>query len=479
MRILQVASEAVPVCKTGGLADVVTALSRALVEAGDDVGVLLPAYRGTLERTGATMRHELGDPLGTGHAARLWSAELGDTGATLLLLQCDPLYDRDGGLYGDALGIDWPDNHLRFGLLARVAAQLAIASPVLDRPVDLVHAHDWQAALAIGHLAWWGAGRPATVFTVHNLHFAGRFPKSVLPAIGAPASAWSLEELEFYGEVALLKAGLVHADRITTVSPTYADEIRTAAGGIGFDGLLRWRGDAVSGVLNGIDTQVWDPSHDPALEVGYDAEHLDDKRRLRTSLQRELGLVPQTAAPVFGLISRLTWQKGIDLLLESWPTVHALGAQLVVLGSGEPGIEQALAELAAAHPGRVAFVCGYDEALSHRIYGGVDVLCVPSRFEPCGLTQMYAMRYGTPPLVRHTGGLADTVADGDTGFVFGPPTAAACTDALVRATLAYEDRPGFAAMQRRAMAEPHDWSASAAAYRRIYREAIALRGTVR
>jgi starch synthase len=476
MRILQVASEAVPVCKTGGLADVVAALSRALVSGGDDVGVLLPAYRGVLERTGAKLRHELGDPLGTGHAARLWSAELGDTGALLLLLQCDPLYDRDGGPYGDVHGIDWPDNHLRFALLSRVAAQLAIASPVLDRPVDLVHAHDWQAALCIGHLAWWGAGRPATVFTVHNLHFAGRFPQSVVRAIGAPASAWSPAELEFYGEVSLLKAGLVHADRVTTVSPTYADEIRTPAGGIGFDGLLRWRGDAVQGVLNGIDTHVWDPSGDPALAVHYDAQHLDDKTRLRAALQRELDLSPQDHAPIFGVVSRLTWQKGLDLLLEAWPAAQGLGAQLVVLGSGEPGLEQAITQLALQHPGRVAFVRGYDDALSHRIFAGVDVLCVPSRFEPCGLTQMYAMRYGTPPLVRHTGGLADTVTDDVTGFVFGPPSAAACADALVRATVAYEDRDRFRAMQRRAMAEPHDWSASADEYRRIYREAIAVRG---
>jgi len=479
MRILQVASEAVPVCKTGGLADVVTALSRALVECGDDVGVLLPAYRGTIERTGATLRHELGDPLGLGHPARVWTAPLADTGATLCLLQCDPLFDRDGGLYGDPQGVDWPDNHLRFGLLARVAAQLALASPALDRPVDLVHAHDWQAALAIGHLTWWGAGRPATVFTVHNLHFAGRFPHSVLPAIGAPASAWSPSELEFFGEVSLLKAGLVHADRVTTVSPTYADEIRTPAGGIGFDGLLRWRGEAVRGVLNGIDTSVWDPARDEALTVRYDASRLDDKHLARAALQREVGLDPQTHAPIFGVVSRLTWQKGIDLLLEAWPAALAVGAQLVVLGSGEAGLELALAELAAAHPGRVAFVRGYDEGQSHRIFAGVDCLCVPSRFEPCGLTQMYAMRYGTPPVVRKTGGLADTVTDDDTGFVFGPPTAAACADALVRAAVAYADRPRFVAMQRRAMAERHDWAASAQAYREIYREAVASRGALR
>ena len=482
MRILQVASEAVPVCKTGGLADVVTALSAALVDADHEVVVLLPAYRGVFDRVEATPMFELGDPLGLGHTTRLWSARLPDTQATAWLLQCDPLFDRIGGPYGDDAGIDWPDNHLRFALLARAAAQLALASPTFGRAIDVVHAHDWQAALATAYLAWWGVGRPATVFTVHNLHFTGRFPASILPEIGAPASAWSPKDLEFYREASFLKAGLVHADRITTVSPTYADEIRTAAGGIGFDGLLRWRGGAVRGVLNGIDTRTWNPATDPALGVPYDLDHLAGKAAARLGLQSELGLAPQNTAPVFGVVSRLTWQKGIDLFLAASAAVLAEGAQLVILGSGEPALELAVAELAAAHPGRVAVRRGYDEGLSHRIFAGADLLCVPSRFEPCGLTQLYAMRYGTPPVVRNTGGLADTVADDDarpgagTGFVFDPPTAEGCAQAMLRACAAWRDTSRFSALQRRAMTQRHDCSASAGVYLDIYREAIASRG---
>lgn len=485
MRILQVASEAVPVCKTGGLADVVTALSSALEDAGDAVGVLLPAYRGTLDKVDASPLFELGDPLGLGHPARVWSAPAGKGGPTLCLLQCDPLYDRPGGPYGDEAGVDWPDNHLRFALLARAAAQIALASPLTGRPIDVVHAHDWQAALATAYLSWWGAGRPATVFTVHNLHFTGRFPQAILPRIGAPPSAWSPTDLEFYGEASYLKAGLVHADRVTTVSPTYADEIRTAAGGIGFDGLLRSRGDDVRGILNGIDERTWDPAADAALGVRYDADHLAGKQAARAALQREVGLDVQNTAPVFGIVSRLTWQKGIDLVTVGIAPVLAAGAQLVVLGSGEPGLEAALAGLAAEHPGRVVLRRGYDEALSHRIFAGADFFAVPSRFEPCGLTQMYAMRYGTPPVVRRTGGLADTVIDDDetdgagTGFVFDAPTAEACAEALLRATAAWHTPGRHAGVQRRAMAQRHDWRSSAAAYRSIYAEAIAARGTPR
>lgn len=481
MRILQVASEAVPLCKTGGLADVVTALSEALVRRGDEVIVLMPAYRGTIAKARATAAFELGDPLGLGHPARVHAAPLGDSGATVYLLECDALFDRPGGPYGDEAGDDWPDNHLRFALLARAAAQIALASAALGGSIDVVHAHDWQAALATAYLAWWGAGRPATVFTVHNLHFTGRFPQSILPAIGAPSSAWSPADLEFYGEASYLKAGLVHADRVTTVSPTYADEIRTPEGGIGFDGLLRWRGDAVRGVLNGIDTRAWDPAHDPALTSTYDAANLEGKRAARAALQRELGLDLQSGAPILGVVSRLTWQKGIDLLLAGIPAALAQGAQLVVLGSGEPGLEQACLSLAAAHPGRVAVRRGYDEALSHRIFAGTDLFAVPSRFEPCGLTQMYAMRYGTPPIVRRTGGLADTVVDDDatggagTGFVFDLPTVEACTEALFRAIAAFRDPLRYAALQRRAMGSRHDWADSAGIYRDLYLEAAADR----
>ncbi len=483
MRILQVASEAVPLCKTGGLADVVTALSQALVDGGDDVRVLLPAYRGMLERVTIERRFELGDPLGLGVPARIACATLPDTRVQAWLLQCDALFDRAGGPYVDEHGRDHGDNHLRFALLARAAAELALASGPMGWPVDVVHAHDWQSALVAGYLAWWGRGRPATVLTVHNLQFAGRFAPQVLGAIAAPPWSFSPAGLEFYGQISLLKAGLVWADRVTTVSPTYADEIRTPEGGIGFDGLLRHRGTAVVGILNGIDDRAWDPANDAALAQHYDASSLGDKQLCRRALQRELGLQEQPDAPVLGLVGRLTWQKGIDLLLGGIDVALAQGAQLAMLGSGEPELESALAQRVAAHRGAVALRRGYDEALSHRIFAGADLFLVPSRFEPCGLTQMYAMRYGTPPVVRRTGGLADTVRDEDehpgagTGFVFDAPEPGAFAAALQRAITTWRDRPHFEAVQRRGMAGHYGWARGAAAYRRVYEEAIAAART--
>lgn len=482
MRILHVASEAVPVCKTGGLADVVSGLARAQAEAGDDVTILLPAYRGTLDKVAVTSHVELGDPLATGHPMRMWTTAKTDRAPTFALLQCDPLFDRPGGPYVDAAGLDFVDNHVRFAALSRAAATLAIGSRVGSNPIDVVHAHDWPAAMTTAYLSWWGRGRPATVFTIHNLHFTGRFDEEVMPEIAAPPSAWSPDDLEFYGQVSFLKAGLVHGDRVTTVSPSYADEIRTPAGGIGFDGLLTWRGDAVVGVLNGIDLEAWDPSTDPALKHHYDAARFALKAQARLALQQELGLVAQRDAPVLGIVSRLTWQKGIDLWLAAMPEALAAGAQLVVLGSGEIEVETALDALALAYPDQVAVRHGYHEALSRRIYAGVDLLGVPSRFEPCGLTQMYAMRYGTPPIVRRTGGLADTVFDDDenpghgNGFVFDEPTGIACGAAITRAIAAFGDRDRFVALARRGMAERHDWSRGAASYAELYRAAIAELG---
>lgn len=478
MRILHVASEAVPVCKTGGLADVVSGLARAQAEAGDDVTILLPAYRGTLERTAVTTSIAIGDPLALGYDMRVWSTAKAERAPTFALLQCDPLFDRPGGPYVDTAGLDFADNYLRFAALSRAAATIALGSRVGPHPIDVVHAHDWPAAMTTAYLSWWGKGRPATVFTIHNLHFTGRFDARVMPQIAAPPSAWSPKDLEFYGQVSFLKAGIVHGDRVTTVSPSYADEIRTPDGGIGFDGLLRWRGAAVTGVLNGIDLDAWNPATDPALVHHYDAEHLATKMRARAALQSELGLRVQQSAPVLGVVSRLTWQKGIDLWLEAMPAALAEGAQLVVLGSGEPALQEAVDALARAHPGEVAVAHGYDDGLSRRIFAGADLFGVPSRFEPCGLTQMYAMRYGTPPIVRRTGGLADTVIDDDdakgggNGFVFGEAAGPACAAAIGRAITAYRDRDRFVALCRRGMAERHDWSRGAASYAELYRAAL-------
>ncbi len=474
MRILQVASEAVPLCKTGGLADVVTALSQALVRGGDDVRVLLPAYPGTIERAAATRMLDLGDPLGCG-ATSLWRGVLPDTSVPALLLRCDALYERPGGPYLDASGREHTDNYLRFALLARAAATLAIAGPAVGWPVDIVHAHDWPAALAPAYLAWWDGERPATVVTVHNLAFVGRFGPSVLSAIAAPPAAFATHGLEFFGAVSFLKGGLYYADRITTVSPTYAEEVRTTDGGEGFDGLLRARADRLHGILNGIDDHVWNPAADSHLAGGYDATSLPDKRAIRSALAREAGLRADGDATIVGSVGRLSWQKGLDLLLEALPALLASGGQLVVLGTGDGGIERALAEAAHSHPGTVAFHRGYSEGLAHRIIAGSDALVVPSRFEPCGLTQMYALRYGTPPIVRRTGGLADTVLDDDlwpgqgNGFVFADPHVDALANALTRAHAAHLDPKRWRALQIRGMARDFSWTVGVEHYRSIYR----------
>ncbi len=476
MRILQVASEAVPLVKTGGLADVVTALSTALVRGGDEVSVLLPAYPGTIERAEARPRVELGDPLGVG-PTRLWTGRLPGTDVDVWLVDCPPLFARGGGPYLGPDGRDHPDNHLRFGLLSRVAAILGSFGALAGVSIDVVHAHDWQAALAPAYLAWWGGPRPATIVTVHNLNFAGRFAPSVMGQLLMPPSAFSMHGVEFFGEVSFLKAGLYYADRITTVSPTYALEICTPAGGEGFDGLLRARTGALYGILNGIDTQLWDPAHDPHLPASFDADRIAAKAKVKLALQGELGLALDAGAPLFGLVGRLAWQKGIDLVLGAVPRLLARGGQLAVLGSGDPALESALSRAVEQHPGRIAYRWGYDEPLAHRIVAGSDMFLMPSRYEPCGLTQLYAMRYGTVPIVRRTGGLADTVVDVDeepsagTGILFDPPSSVALGDAIERSIATWTDGPRWLAVQGRGMEQDFGWDPGAAAYRAIYRAA--------
>lgn len=476
MRILQVASEAVPLVKTGGLADVVTALSTALVRGGDEVSVLLPAYPGTIERSEARPRVHLGDPLGVG-PTQLWSGKLPGTDVEVWLVDCPQLFARAGGPYLGADGRDHPDNHLRFGLLARVAAILGAFGALAGVSIDVVHVHDWQAALAPAYLAWWGGPRPATVVTVHNLNFAGRFPPSVMGQLSIPPSAFSMHGVEFYGEVSFLKAGLYYADRITTVSPNYALEICTPGGGEGFDGLLRARTGALYGILNGIDTQLWDPARDANLPTRFGAADLAPKTKVKLALQGELGLAIDARAPLLGLVGRLAWQKGIDLVLGAVPRVLARGGQLAVLGSGDPALESALAKAVEQHPGRIAYRWGYDEPLAHRIVAGADMFLMPSRYEPCGLTQLYAMRYGTLPIVRRTGGLADTVVDLDeepaagTGLLFDPPSPIALGDAIERAITTWTDAERWREVQRRGMGQDFGWESGAAAYRAIYRAA--------
>lgn len=480
MQLLSIASEAFPLIKTGGLADVVGALPRALADHGVIVRTLLPAYPAIAAQLASQkprLLHRYKDLLG--HPARLLAARL--DGLDLILLEAPALFDRAGGPYGDASGLDWPDNAIRFAALARAGADIAGGRIANYRP-DIVHAHDWQAALALAYLRYDGSAVPG-VLTVHNLAFQGRFDADLFPKLGLPEAAFSVDGVEYYGGVGFLKAGLQAADAITTVSPTYAREILDPAFGMGLDGLLRARSDRLHGIVNGIDTAVWNPADDPHLARPFTARTLPGRRANKRAVEARFGL-DQGAGPLLTVISRLTWQKGLDVLAAGLDDIVARGGRIALLGSGDAALESALLAAAARHPGRIGAIIGYDEPLSHLLQGGADAILIPSRFEPCGLTQLYGLRYGCLPVVARTGGLADTVIDANvaataarvaTGFVLTRADAASLHDALDRLFAAYADPPRWVAMQRAAMASDVSWGASAAAYARLYAGILAPR----
>jgi len=471
MKVLFATSEIAPWVKTGGLGDVAAALPSALRAQGCDVRVLVPRYPALREAFPAT-RPLVRLPSAGG---RLPAAELHEEPSQgLLLLDCPLLYDRPGNPYLGPEGHDWLDNHLRFGLLSRVAARLAAeATPLPWRP-DVLHCHDWQTALAPYYLKFHETGGAASVVTIHNLAFQGTFPPQLLDELALTGADWHMEGVEYYGQISFLKAGLRHADALTTVSPTYAREIQTDAEGMGLQGLLRLRADRLTGILNGIDTTVWNPATDPHLAARYDRDHLDAKPQNKAALQREMGLDERDDCPLFGVVSRLTEQKGLDLVAALGDAIVDLPAQLVVLGSGDKTLEAAFRSLAERHPGQVAVQIGYHETLAHHIEAGADVFLMPSRFEPCGLNQMYSLAYGTPPLVRATGGLADTVVDAadaqrGNGFVCDAATAPALRSGLRRAAALWRDRPRWRALQVRGMLGDYAWPASARHYCELYR----------
>ena len=475
MQVLYVSTELHPALKTGGLADVNAALPSALVAAGADVRLLLPGFPALIAAaTERGARLAIGAALGISDIGLL-PCRLG--GIAAWLIDAPAFYARPGNPYVDAAGRDWPDNARRFALLGWVAARFADGGFGHWRP-DIVHSHDWHAALANAYLRARGGAGPGSVFTVHNLAYQGQFAASEFPALELPAHFFSIHGLEFHGQLNFMKAGLFYADRITTVSPTYAGEIQDALQGFGMQGLLHSRVAALRGILNGIASAVWDPHSDRALAATYDADNLDGKALCRRALCAELGLALDRPGPLLGIVSRLTPQKGLDLLLAALPAWLAAGGQLALLGSGDAALEDAWAAAAAAHPGAVAVHRGYDEALAHRIIAGADLIGVPSRFEPCGLTQMYGLRYGTLPLVRRTGGLADTVQDagahgdapGATGFVFEQPRVDDLVICFERVLRQWRQPQAWRRMQRTAMATELGWESSAQRYLALYRE---------
>lgn len=476
MQVLSVASEVFPLIKTGGLADVAGALPLALAQHGVSVRTLLPAYPGVAEQLRKRKAVATFDHLFGGKATVIAGQA---AGLDLLLLDAPHLYDRKGGAYGDALGNDWDDNWKRFAALGKAAAEIA-AGAVKDYLPDLVHAHDWQAAMAPAYIRFTGRRPVPTVMTVHNLAFQGQFPMSIFPGLGLPGAALSLDGVEYYGGVGFLKAGLQLADAITTVSPTYALEIRTPEFGMGLDGLVRVRDNVLHGIVNGIDTDIWNPETDPHLAASYSARTLGGRAKNRRAVEERFGLV-RSDEPIFCVVSRLTWQKGMDLLVSVVDDLVAMGARLAILGSGDHSLEGALLSAAARHPGRIGVVIGYNEPLSHLMQAGSDAILVPSRFEPCGLTQLYALRYGCIPVVARTGGLADTVIDANeaalsngvaTGVQFSPVDADSLRIAVRRTVSLHRDSKTWTAMQKQGMKSDVSWTRSAARYADLYRSLV-------
>jgi len=466
-KALFVVSECAPLVKTGGLADVAGALPIALAEHGVAVRLLLPGYRTVLGQIGkaktvATYKNLFG---GT---AKLRACQV--AGLDLLILDAPHLYDRDGAIYGDATGNDWPDNPERFAALSKVAAMIADEG-VGDWTPDVVHGHDWQAGLTPEYMHALGVDVPF-VFTVHNIAFHGNTASNRLKSLELDAARFTSDHFEFWGQISALKAGLVGAAKITTVSQTYAEELLTPAFGIGMDGVLRARQADLTGIVNGIDLAVWNPATDPNIKPYKTAT---GKAANKKALRKTFGL-GQSDGPLCVLVSRLTEQKGIDLFLDALPTLLARGGQVALLGSGDPKLEVALLEAADVNE-NLSVKIGYNEALSHQMMAGGDVVLVPSRFEPCGLTQLYGLRYGTLPLVALTGGLADTVINASpaalargvaTGVQFFPIDAPALTNAFSRLCDLYDDAKTWKTMQANAMKQPVGWETSAAAYKTIY-----------
>ncbi|TVS16623.1 MAG: glycogen synthase GlgA [Gammaproteobacteria bacterium] len=488
LRVLFVAAEMTPLVKVGGLADVVAALPQALVERGHEVRVLLPAYGAHM--TGGSTRL-MSMTMSDGHTS-LAELRRPDLPCPVWLFESPAFAGRGHHPYSRPDGTAWPDDARAFGEFGRVAAGIAAGTVLPDWQPDIVHCHDWHTGLAP---AWMRLepNAAASVFTIHNLAFTGRFHPRVLAELGLPESLNRPDMLEFHGDVAFIKGGLCCADELTTVSPRYAQEILTPEFGNGLEGLLRHRRERLTGILNGIDSRLWNPASDPLIEHAFDDTDLTGKSRERVRLLRRWGVAATEDEAVLGWVGRLTRQKGADLLLDALPELFQRPLRLVVLGSGEPELEQAVAAAAKRWPGRFLAHSRFDEALAHGVYAGADMLAMPSRFEPCGLSQLYAMRYGTVPVTTAVGGLADTVFDADaiadaiadalglasfnaTGFLMARATVPDLIETVDRALTWYRDQRRWQALMRNTMGRDSSWTTAVVAYEKVYESALARRG---
>jgi len=474
MRILMAASECFPLIKTGGLADVVGAMPFALEAEGAEVTIFLPGFPSVLsglksKKTLAKLKDIAGKP------AKLIAGKTAND-LSIIALDAPHLFEVTGNPYQDENGLDRPDNAMKFAAFSKIAAQLA-AGAFKNPAFDIVHAHDWQAGLTAAYLKVMECPEIKTVLTIHNLAFQGNFPKTIMSEIGLPDAFFHGDGLEYWDKVSYLKAGIVYSDHVTTVSPTYALEIQSDAGGMGFGGLLKSRGQNLSGILNGIDTDVWNPETDPDIATNFSAKSLAGKVKNKAALQKKMGIRVTKTAPLFCVISRLTTQKGLDVLAELVDHIVLSGGQLALLGSGDSAIEESFLTAAQKHPTEVGVKIGYNEPLAHLIQAGSDAIFIPSRFEPCGLTQLCAMRYGTVPIAGRVGGLNDTIIDASpaalakgaaTGLLFYDITAHNLSATIDRAFNLYKTPKVWAKIKKNAITHPVGWEGSAKAYMALY-----------
>jgi starch synthase len=481
LKVLFATSEAAPLIKTGGLADVSGALPAALRAIGLDVRVLVPGYSQVMSKLAKYEVVATFDGLLSGFpSARLLSSKM-PNGVPVLVLDCPSFYQREGGPYQDTSGRDWVDNALRFGLLSKAAALLGSGTSPLNWQPDLVHCNDWQTGLTPAYLHFALQAAPS-VISIHNLAFQGIFPPLTLQQLNLPPSCFNVNGVEYHGNLSFLKAGLFYAKHITTVSPNYAKEIQLESAGSGMQGLLTARRNDLTGILNGIDMEEWDPASDKHLAKTYSSEDTSGKAANKQALQSKLGLDLQPAIPLLGVVSRFTHQKGLDLLLDIAPLLTELPVQLAMLGSGDEQMQSTARDLSQRYPGKIGTVIGFDEGLSHQIEAGADMFVMPSRFEPCGLNQMYSQRYGTPPIVHATGGLADSVVDCTvatlmrgtaSGFVFSGITAENLYVAIRRAVELYQNKRKWKVLCSICMSKDFSWKKSAEAYRKVYLKVLA------
>ncbi len=479
MKVLFVSSEVFPLIKTGGLADVSGSLPNALQQLGVDIRILMPGYPAVL--------NQLVDlkPIGFLHHlphidhAELLLGTIKETKVKVIVIKSAALYERNGGPYADPNGLEWQDNPVRFGVLSKVASILASEhSPVTDWHPDIVHCNDWQTGLAPAYMKLSEHSRAKSIISLHNMAFQGSYAPNWVVSLGLPSSGFSIEGFEYHGQLSFLKAGIFYADAITTVSPRYAVEIQTAAFGFGLEGLLSQRSDEIKGILNGIETDEWNPETDKYLTKNYSSQNLAGKQAVKTALQQSLGLNVDADAPLLGVVSRLTHQKGLDMLVPHLQTLIDQGCQFALLGGGEMELEALFQNIAIQNPGRVSVTIGYNEPLSHQIMAGCDMFIMPSRFEPCGLNQLYGLAYGTPPIVNATGGLADSVVDSNhahianktaNGFVMVEASADGLMACIRRAVDMYRnDKATWLQIQKTGMSQNLSWDKSAHEYLSVY-----------